>query len=367
MYVARGSSVHKSTAGDVIFRACRALSASATLWLVLGALPAGAQPAEPAPAATTPELPLAEVVRVDAGATCLETERLTLRVARWRERDTVDSRIRVEVRGDDSAPTRVSFVVRMQGGPSAERTLSDAPSDCDQFHSAVALAVAVAIDSTLTDARAQAEAKLPVPEAPPKPEPAPLLSSAKPLSEPPPKQAAHEPLHIDFGLSLGAAARLLRTTTFAVAPRLWVAPKPWLALSATGLLTFASEQSVGTAPGQVSSTLAAFGAEACVGGEALSEVEAFACLGGRLGPLRHTGQGFTMSFAKTNLWAAASGALQLRLWLDESMAIALSSEAFVPLAKYVILVDGVRGQVDQSVDLPAFGFDALLGPVFRFF
>src|SRR5256885_2021288 len=80
--------------------------------------------AAPAPAAAAPpERPLAEVVQVDAGATCLDAELLTLRIARWRERDTVDARIRIVVHGDARSPTHVSFTVTEQDGGHAERTL----------------------------------------------------------------------------------------------------------------------------------------------------------------------------------------------------------------------------------------------------
>ena len=84
---------------------------------------------------------------LDSGATCLERKRLISRIIRWRETEDVDATLRVQVWVIPKVATRVFFSVARDGVNPAERTLANAPSDCDELHSAVALSIAIAIDS----------------------------------------------------------------------------------------------------------------------------------------------------------------------------------------------------------------------------
>jgi hypothetical protein len=312
------------------------------------------------------ERPLAEVVKLDAGATCLELDRLTLRIARWRERDSVDARIHVDVHGDPSLPNRITFTVTKEGGASAQRTLGDAPKDCDELHSAVALAIALSIDATLMDARAQKEADIPLPEPPPPEPPKPtLLQLDKPRE--PSANESKEPMHLDAGILVGPSVHVLRTTSFAFAPRVWFFPVPWFALSATGYVTYGSGQSIGTTPGRVATTLGAAGLEACFTGQPIRRFDLLVCGGARLGSMRNVGSGFTASFRDTDMYVGASAALQLRVWMEERIALAVSIEGLAPLRDYVMLVSGTGGSKDQSATLPGLGLNVALGPVFRFF
>ncbi len=338
--------------------------AAALAFLLCGPAGACAQVGDGAQAA---DIPLAQVVQLDAGATCLEMDRLTLRITRWRERDTVDARIRVDVHGDAASANRVSFTVTKLGGASAQRTLANAPEDCDELHSAVALAIALSIDATLIDPRAQKEAELPVPDAA-EPEHTPLLPPPALLQHPErSRPAAEAPMHLELGLLIGPSVRVLRDTTPAFSPRLWFSPLPWFSLSLTGYVTHLAEQRVGTTPGDVSSTLATGGLEACFGGQPIEQLDLTGCIGGRLGALHNRGTGFTPNFTTTNAWSAISGAVQLRAWVVREVAVGVSIEGFVPPAEYVILVRGVRGAADQSAAFPHFGLLIAIGPVFRFF
>jgi hypothetical protein len=344
------------------------------LGLLLAAATAAAQAHDDAikdgtPALAAPaERPLAELITVEVGATCLELDRLTLRIARWRERDTVDSRIRVEVHGDPSSATRVSFTVTA-GGASAQRTLADAPEDCDQFHSAVALAIALSIDATLMDPRAQREAQLPVPEVAPAPKAQetrlPQLQRAVQPSASEPKLAQQK--HLELAAFAGPSVRVLRGTTLAFAPRAMLSVLPWLSVSMFGYVTQATGLRVGTTPGTVDSTLALGGLELCAGGEAVDRFEVYGCAGMRLGALHHEGKGFMPNFRDTNPWSAVGGALEVRTWIATTVAVGVSVEALVPLAKYEILVSGLRGSASQTSTFPGFGVNVALGPVFRFF
>jgi hypothetical protein len=67
------------------------------------------------------------------------------------------------------------------------------------------------------------------------------------------------------------------------------------------------------------------------------------------------------------MYVGASAALQLRVWMEERIALAVSIEGLAPLRDYVMLVSGTGGSKDQSATLPGLGLNVALGPVFRFF
>jgi hypothetical protein len=317
----------------------------------------------PAPA---PERPLAEVLQVDPGATCLDAPRLIARVARWRERETVDARIKVSVHGDALAANRVGFTVSKEGGASAERTLADAPSDCDLLHSAVALAIALSIDATLTDANAQREAALPVPPPaavlPPR---AALLPDIEPTR--PEASRRRDPMRLELAVLLGPSFRLFRDTTLLFAPRLTLAPWPWLAFSLASVFTQAGAQPVGSSKGHFDATLAAAGLDLCAGGEPAARFSVQACAGARVGALRSVGAGFTKNFQHTDLWSGFSASAQVRAWLAESVAIGAAVSVYAPFAEHVMRVDVTTAADDQTSHLPGLGIGIEVGPVFRFF
>jgi hypothetical protein len=314
-----------------------------------------------------PERPLADVVDVQAGATCLDAERLTLRIGRWREHETVDARIRVKVRGDAKLPNRVAFSVTKEGGESAERTLADAPTDCDQLHSAVALAVALSIDATLMDQRAQAEAALPLPPAPdPAPPPPVPASKLLPEREPPPT-AAPRPMHLELAVMVGPVVRLFEDTTFMTAPRLTLTPWPWLGLAVVGFVTSASAQAVGDAKGSFDALVAAGGADACAGVEPDPRLSLQACGGARIGVLSIEGVGFQRNFDHVHVWPALTGSTQVRAWLTADIAVGAGVSLYVPLVERTVRVEGKGAAVDQLYELPRPGIGVEFGPVFRFF
>ncbi len=351
-------------------------SGVAMLWLAQRAA-AQAQP--------HPERPLAEVVQVHPGATCLAADRLISRVARWRERESVDARIQVSVEGDAKVPTRVSFVVKEASGAHAERSLEDAPTDCDQLHAAVALSIALAIDATLLEADAKGAQAAPPPpppikESPPAP-PLRPLPAEQPAPKPevveravlPVRHARHaatngEPLHLDVGLFGGANTGLLSAAALGLGTRISLSPAPWLSLAVVGLGTGVGEQTIASAPGLFDAQLIVGGLDACFLGQAIDGLELQGCVGARGGQMRTIGHSFPVaSRVAPAAWWAFNGSGQARLWLTRWVAIGLSLELLVPTAEQVILVRGLNGARDRSLVLPRVGLSAGLGPVFRLF
>ena len=104
-----------------------------------GGSPSGASSRSRPP---VPTIPLSEALELGANATCLERDKLVERVLLPGCARHVDEGVRVRVRGSAARPAR--GLVRDQRGTSggkrerAERTMADAPADCDPAPSALA-------------------------------------------------------------------------------------------------------------------------------------------------------------------------------------------------------------------------------------
>lgn len=91
--------------------------------------------------------PLREVLRVEAGASCLDAALLAESVHSWLGRETVDGEVTfVEVRGDPARADAVSIAVELRG-ERIERSFDPAPSACAELHAVVGLAIAIAVDT----------------------------------------------------------------------------------------------------------------------------------------------------------------------------------------------------------------------------
>jgi hypothetical protein len=324
--------------------------------------PAGkesASAAESSPEATTgaqsapAAISLEQIVSVDPGATCLDRGRLIERVARWLQRTEVTVALQVHVRGDPELPTRVFFSVKTEPGESAERRLDNAPTDCDQLHSAVALSIALAIEATLQ--RPMGAGEVPeVPDTPPGWQ-----------REPP-----SHPVHLELAVMGGASVGVLTGASFAGAPRLGISPFSWLELSLVGLFTHLSGETVDEIPGTFESTLLAGGLDACFGGETTQGVGFFMCFGGRFGSFRGKGEAFDQAdLTSFEPWWALAGSGQGRFWISSAVAIGTSVEALYALAARDIVVRPAPGVDSPTVTrpVPQLGLSITIGPVFRIF
>lgn len=308
---------------------------------------AGAAPSKPAEGHA-----LQTIVSVASGATCLDRDRLIDRVARWLQRTTIEAPLRVVVRGDSELPTRVFFSVVREPGESAERRLDNAPSDCDQMHSAVALSIALAIEATLQHPLTAAGE---LPQA---------ADKAPGWQRPPPARHAHLELAVLGGASIG----VLTAPAFGGAPRLSVSPLSWLEISIVGLVTHVTGEKVDLVAGSFTETVIAGGVDACFGGETVQAVGFFMCVGGRGGTFRSSGSGFNMrSRTLTEGWWALAGSGQGRFWVSRGVGIATSVEALYSLVPRDLSILGVAGAPDHVRHVPQLGLSVTVGPVFRFF
>lgn len=306
-------------------------------------------------AAAAPPAPqghaLEKIVSVAPGATCLVRERLINRVARWLQRTTIEAPLRVVVRGDAVLPTRVFFSVVREPGDSAERRLDNAPSDCDQMHSAVALSIALAIEATLQH---PLTASGEVPAAPIK---APGWQRPPPIRHP----------HLELAVLGGATIGVLTAPALGGSSRMSISPLSWLEISIAGLATHVTGETIDQIAGSFSETVFAVGLDACFGGQTVQGVGFFMCVGGRAGAFRSAGDGYTRDRTETSGWWALAGSGQGRFWVSGGVGVATSVEALYSLVPRDLSVRGVEGAPNHVRPVPRLGLSVTLGPVFRFF
>jgi hypothetical protein len=296
---------------------------------------------------------LRNIVSVAPGATCLDRDRLIERIARWLQRTSIEARLRVVVRGDSELPTRVFFSVVREPGDSAERRLDNAPSDCDQLHSAVALSIALAIEATLQRPLAGAN------EIPAEPAKTPGWQRPPPVRHP----------HLEFTVLGGASIGVLTSPALDGASRLSISPLPWLEIAIAGIATHIEGETFPMVAGSMDETVIAGGLDACFGGETVQGVGFFMCVGGRGGTFRSEGSGFnSQNFTRTTAWWALTGSGQGRFWLSGAVGIATSVEALYSLVPRDLSALGADGtSPDRIKHVSRLGLSVTVGPVFRFF
>jgi hypothetical protein len=313
------------------------------------------EPSEPTPALQTPSL--SSQVAVEAGVTCLDRERLIERIERWRQHASVDPNIRVQVRGDAALATRVFFSVVRVGTQPTERVLDNAPVDCDQLHSAVALSIALAIDAILS-----ADRGVLVP-------PAPAQARNDVLVKPALRRPANGPaMYLELGLLGGTSVGVVTNLAAAALPRLQFAPLPWLAFALAGIATHDGRATISGSSGEFSASVVAGGVDACAGGETLERLSFFMCAGVRGGVFVTDGTAASDGYRRTLRWWSIAASGQARAWIVPSVAIGISVEALFALAARDLIVDGTSAGLPPLVrTMPRVGLSIAAGPVFRFF
>lgn len=337
------------------------------VWLILGAValfcPARAQAGVPAPTDVDDVLgperppepakrPLANAIRVDPGATCLDHGQLVVQVESWLDLDDVDPRIHVVVLGDPARRDVVHFEVTSDGHTVAERRWDPAPDTCLDLHAVVGLAVAMALEAAVVAAQSQPPAPepeppeaeptprppvRPSPEPPPKAPPAPEIRAVEP-SPPTPTRRTSVALLFAGGLMVAPSIGLGGGGT-ALVELGWI---HWhrLRFGALGGVWPSSELYSG------SYSLAAVGGrlDTCFGGT-LGAVRPNFCAGFALGSIRATGSGFDLGNQSVVLpWVTTVFGVELRVPVHPVFAFNFAVEALVALRQPrfdVVHEDGV--------------------------
>jgi hypothetical protein len=315
--------------------------------------PAPAPQVAPTQARVT--FPLDAAIVVNPGATCLDREMLVRRVARWLQRDRIEADLHVFVQGDRTRANAVSFVIDRGQGNRAERRVDDAPADCDQFHSPLALSIALAIDATLRgESDAAVETQLPSDEE--------LLSK--------PQRPEPSYFRLAFAVFGQATAGLLTSVSPALSARLDIGFVPWLDLRFGALATTLANQNFPRAPGTFSIELLAARLDVCLAHTMASSLRMAVCGGGMQGGLRTRGHDDSdlASNSGVGFWMAWVGSVEAQAEVLPWLAIAASVDLVVPLARHRIVVTEPGSQaVADERKLTAVAVLVGAGPVFRFF
>jgi hypothetical protein len=279
---------------------------------------------------------------------------LARRVARWLEREQVDARIRVEVRGRADRANAVSFAITYDGRHRTERHIHDGPADCDQFHSALALSIALAIDATLLDAQ---RAQLPKEDVP---------SDEELVAVEPPEPSY---FRLALGVFAHASSGLLTDLSPAGSARIEVGLVKWLDLRAGALASWVGDQRLPGVDGHYDVRLIAGRLDGCVL-YTLRQLRLLACGGALGGTFRTQGREFSArSITQTEPWWAVVGSLELQAEISTWLALAVSVDMVVPVQTRRIVALGPDEEPLEPGDrtLTAVGVLAGAGPVFRFF
>jgi len=305
---------------------------------------------------------VADALSLDAGATCLEHDRLVEQVVTWLERDELDPRLTVVVEGDSTETRTLRFTLQDRGQPIAERTFAPGPSSCDDLHSVVALAIALAVDATVLESVGIAPTPpLAEPEPEPEPDPAPDPVPVEAI-EPSPLPDL-EPRRSPWALR----AQLRGLLTVGVPPTLGGGGQLGLELGWRDLVdvqlgvlaTSAGSQRVDEAT--LTITLIAARADACVGPR-LRRVRPRLCGGVLAGSALAQGRGFREDYQTTLPWVAVALGGDVRVGLGARTALSFGLDGLVSVVRPVF---DVREdfQVRQLRELPRFGAAIAMGVV----
>ena len=319
--------------------------------------PALAQDGSAVPASSEQRRSLLTAIEVEPGATCLAADKLVRRVERWLNDTKVDARISVHVLGDESEPYTVSFSIdRGDGHPPAVRRIDDAPADCDQLHSALALSIALAIDASIPGG-GPGRLDLPDDET--------LVA--------PPKQPAVQTTESGYPrlaiAVLGQLSTGLLTSElgYGAEARLETSLLPWLDLRLGGLFAVVGDQRVAPVPGTFDASIFAGRADVCGALSPTDGLRLVACATGALGQFRTVGHDYSHSEAETSLWAAAGGGIEVQAEAQDRLAFLVSVDLLLPFARRTILVLDPAGQMVATRELTGAGIVIGVGALFRFF
>jgi hypothetical protein len=298
---------------------------------------------------------LDDALALEPGATCLERRTLLADIRSWRERDQVDPRISIRVRGSPEDPRALNFVVWVRDEIAVERPFDAAPEDCTDLHAVVALAIAIALDDTLP-------AELGILDAP--------VEQVAPGEGDVPRferRTRPEPSRRGPALALSTLAGAFAGLT----PRLSgggelsfdIRPRDHFDLRIGGLATHLPGFALDS--GRVGITVAAGRLDLCWGTEPLA-VRLRACGGLAAGATIAQGRGYTRNFTRTTPWFAGLVGVDVAVHLVGPLALELRVEGVFPFQRTAIDVRTTSGQLLASERFPLAGVIVAVGPRFEF-
>jgi hypothetical protein len=279
---------------------------------------------------------LAEVLHVQAGATCVDPVGLGARVTEWLGDRPLDPGLRIDVWGDPRDARHVRFSLRRGERVLTERSFAPAPAQCGQLHAVLSLAIALAVRAALLE-----ELELPQP------------SEAQPF-----RRGQQGELTLLLGsldrpleLGLGAAGSL--------------ALLPWFdARIALRSLLHRGGAIEGTR-GTYDRWTTLLSAQGCLVARGVTRLVLRTCTGPGLGPLSARGRSLPHSERAVLLWAGWLARLDALVAITPRLGIDLGAELALALRDLKLVVRAPDGQIAQRTELEQVHLVGSLGLIWQ--
>jgi hypothetical protein len=284
---------------------------------------------------------LEEAIDLKPGASCLTLKRLVASVVPYLSSDSIDSRIRIEVRGDPYRASVITFTLRRNQREYAIRRFDDAPRDCEQLHALIGLTLAFAIDATWLAKKVTENKQRPQSDD----------SDIKRIA-----LAADALGAIGVVPGIGTGGDI----------RFEVGFLQWLDLRASLFSVYSSRQAIEDTTGTVDSLLLAARLDGCAGLSPFSWLKVRGCMGFAAGTFITHGIDYESSRTEAKLWNASASGVDWLFTLSDGLKLACAIDALFPTSRRVILVLGPDGAVVAQRAIGTVGGVARIGLLFFF-
>jgi hypothetical protein len=284
---------------------------------------------------------LKEAIDLKPGASCLELERLIASVEPYLSTDSIDSRIRIEVRGDPVRASVITFKLRRNHEEYATRRFDEAPVDCEQLHELIGLTLAFAIDATWLTKR---------------------VTENRELTESGDSDITRIALAVDALGAIGVVPGIGMGGDI----RVEVGFLQWLDLRASLFSVFSGRQAIEDTTGTVDSLLLAARLDSCAGLSPFSWLTVRGCMGLALGTFITHGNDYESIRTEAKLWIASASGLDWLFSLSEGVKLVCAIDALFPTTRRVIQVLGPDGAVVAERPIGTVGGVARIGLLFVF-
>jgi len=289
-----------------------------------------------------PELrPLATVLTVERGITCLDSGELAEHVSSWLGTDRIAAPLSIDVHGSPYFARTVWFRIQRGHATVAERRFEPAPARCADLHAAVGLAISLALKASLLDA---------------------FIGARAPGEE----RVSHGSHPFRFGVAALGGVAVLPGVDLGVAISFQYAMAERFAvrLFALGLVgprgNFQQDQ------GRFHTQLSLGRLDLCSRLASFTSVNISACAGIAAGAMNVAGEAFPMSRTALIPYLAIANALELDVALSRHWSLTLALDVLVPLRRTSFVVRDDVGAILAAHDLASAGVLLDIGPAYHF-